>query len=324
MKIVFPDYFNKFRCIAGDCPDTCCSGWEIVVDSESVKKYSNIKSDFRNTLVSRMCKDSDGDVVFLSDNGRCPFLNANNLCDIYIKCGEEYLCNTCKMFPRFLEEYGSLRETGLGMACPEAARIILEEKDMWNFVSENNDEIPLPNDIEPELYFCLIQLRKKLFEIIFNKSIPFADCLNTVADMTEMCQHYIDKGEYEKINSLSVEIKNHGESCFFGKKSKKILLQLEILSKEWHNIICSADFNSTLNFTEEFRNIAAYYIYRYFLKALYDKDVLSKIKLCVFSCEVISRVTECGLNVVKAAQLYSKEAEYSAENIKTIYSELYN
>ena len=27
MKIVTPDYYKDFRCIAGDCTDTCCAGW---------------------------------------------------------------------------------------------------------------------------------------------------------------------------------------------------------------------------------------------------------------------------------------------------------
>ena len=29
-----PDYYKKFSCIADKCPDTCCAGWEIVVDDE--------------------------------------------------------------------------------------------------------------------------------------------------------------------------------------------------------------------------------------------------------------------------------------------------
>lgn len=39
MQITKPDYYNKFSCIAGDSPDTCCAGWQIMIDEKSLKKY---------------------------------------------------------------------------------------------------------------------------------------------------------------------------------------------------------------------------------------------------------------------------------------------
>ena len=39
MLYTIPDYYNEFSCIAGDCPDTCCAGWQIVIDKKSLKKY---------------------------------------------------------------------------------------------------------------------------------------------------------------------------------------------------------------------------------------------------------------------------------------------
>ena len=39
MEITRPDYYKEFSCIAGACPDTCCAGWQIVIDDKSLKKY---------------------------------------------------------------------------------------------------------------------------------------------------------------------------------------------------------------------------------------------------------------------------------------------
>ena len=39
MLIVYPDYYRQFSCIAGDCEDTCCAGWEIVIDPKSQQRY---------------------------------------------------------------------------------------------------------------------------------------------------------------------------------------------------------------------------------------------------------------------------------------------
>lgn len=38
MKLRKPDYYDRFRCIAGACKDSCCIGWEIDIDE---KKQEN-------------------------------------------------------------------------------------------------------------------------------------------------------------------------------------------------------------------------------------------------------------------------------------------
>lgn len=37
MKQIYPDFYPEFRCLAGDCPDTCCKDWEVVVDPEAME-----------------------------------------------------------------------------------------------------------------------------------------------------------------------------------------------------------------------------------------------------------------------------------------------
>ena len=35
MLYTIPDYYKEFSCIAADCEDTCCAGWQIVIDEKS-------------------------------------------------------------------------------------------------------------------------------------------------------------------------------------------------------------------------------------------------------------------------------------------------
>lgn len=42
MEYVYPDYYRQFTCIGGECPDTCCAGWEIVIDDKTLKSIRNI------------------------------------------------------------------------------------------------------------------------------------------------------------------------------------------------------------------------------------------------------------------------------------------
>ena len=77
MKIVTPDYYKNFKCIAGECTDTCCAGWDVDVDKESYKQYRRVIGSFGNKLRSVMVPSEDGGCTFTLKEGRCPFLNTN-------------------------------------------------------------------------------------------------------------------------------------------------------------------------------------------------------------------------------------------------------
>lgn len=126
MEFTFPNYYKEFSCIAGSCPDTCCAGWQIVIDNKTLKKYQHFKGPFHN----RLHNDIDWkEHVFRQYNRRCAFLNEENLCDIYTEAGPKMLCDTCRNYPRHVEEFEGLREISLSLSCPEAARILLSQKE---------------------------------------------------------------------------------------------------------------------------------------------------------------------------------------------------
>ena len=39
MKILTPNYYPAFRCIASACPDSCCKEWDVQVDAASAEYY---------------------------------------------------------------------------------------------------------------------------------------------------------------------------------------------------------------------------------------------------------------------------------------------
>ena len=72
MQVTFPSYYKQFSCIAGACPDTCCAGWQIMIDDKSMKKYRRFRGTFRNRLLN----DVDWEVhAFRQYDYRCAFLN---------------------------------------------------------------------------------------------------------------------------------------------------------------------------------------------------------------------------------------------------------
>ena len=50
MLYTIPDYYHEFSCIAGECEDTCCAGWQIVADEAALKKYKKVTGSFRKRL----------------------------------------------------------------------------------------------------------------------------------------------------------------------------------------------------------------------------------------------------------------------------------
>lgn len=135
-----PTYYHNFKCIADKCLHTCCEGWEIDVDDESMVRYST------NASVNKFIKDGQ---FILDKNERCPFLRSDGLCEMILQYGEDYLCNICKDHPRFRNFFGDHIEMGIGLCCEEAVRVILEfdGKFALQNIDDSTDLYPVPECI---------------------------------------------------------------------------------------------------------------------------------------------------------------------------------
>ena len=147
----FP-YTEAFHCTAGDCPDSCCKGWEIVIDPKTLQTYQQTCSTIGETIRSTLTKNEDDEWMFQNrEDGNCPFWNAEKLCDLQIQAGERLLCDTCRQFPRIPQDYTLFTEHVLSLACPEAARLVLTQTEPFQAIpltqaepSEPINEAELP------------------------------------------------------------------------------------------------------------------------------------------------------------------------------------
>ena len=124
MQIIKPSYFDRFRCIADQCPDSCCKEWDVQVDSESAAYYRSLPGELGDKL-RQVLKEEDGETYMTIENRRCPMWRSDGLCRIQAELGEQALCKTCREFPRLTHDYGDFIEMGLELSCPEAAKLIL-------------------------------------------------------------------------------------------------------------------------------------------------------------------------------------------------------
>lgn len=290
-----PTFYKDFKCIAGACPDSCCQGWEVDADEESMAYYMTLSGDIRNKIDSVLDRDEFGNTIFrLAEKKRCPFLNNENLCDMHIAIGGEHTPYTCRTFPRFINNFGGTRELGISFSCPVAADMMYQLKTPMSFKDELLDEPPELNEIDAQTYFYLVKARKKAFEIVQDRSLPINQRLLSLLDYAEELQ-----ADFEEYQEGSDDID------FFD-----VFHNPELINPEWTEKVNNGAVrkveNSVFNET-----IASYFIFRYFLTAVYDYDVLSKIKMAVVGV-LIS--TFFG-NDSWTMHLWSKETEHSQYNM---------
>lgn len=141
-KVLVPSYMKDFICIGSDCEDTCCQKWSISVSKNNYKNFKKLrKTDYANyvneNIIINTKKNADNKnyyaLIKLRDDGFCPFLDDNMLCNIYLKYGEDYMPYTCIVYPRDINAVGSDIEMSLIMSCPEAARKALGSTQLMEF-----------------------------------------------------------------------------------------------------------------------------------------------------------------------------------------------
>lgn len=191
MRLTVPDYYDRFRCIASRCTDNCCIGWEIGIDPAALADYQSQPGAFGDRLRAAI-QPGDPPFFALTKSGRCPFLNEENLCDIYRQLGENHLCAICDQHPRFHNWFGAEKESGLGLSCEEAARLILFSAPP-RLLCRETPEAPDPDtELNPELLAGLRAVREAAFAILAEPSLPLAHRLALLAALGQDLQHWMD------------------------------------------------------------------------------------------------------------------------------------
>ena len=295
MKIVKPIYYKDFKCIAGDCPDSCCQGWEVDVDDKTLSSYSNVNDSIKDKIMSVFSKDEFDNTIFtLTKDKRCPFLNNENLCDIHACIGQEYTPITCKNFPRFFNSFGATKEIGISFSCPVAADMIWNLGESLSFEEEMNSDFPDLNDIDASVYFKLKKAREEAFYIAQNQQLNIKDRMLKLLDFGLNIQNEID-------------FYNEGtqEIDFYD-----VFNNIEVINNEWVEKVNNPKNNKIVNsYSNE--NVLTYFIYKYFLLAVYDYDVLSKIKMAVIGVLITTYFGYDSWTI----HLWSKETEHSQYNM---------
>ena len=308
MVYVEPDYYGAFACKAGRCLHSCCIGWEIDIDEESAAFYRQVPGPFGQRLASEIHPGPPAHFR-LGAEERCPFLNREGLCDIYIQLGEEALCQICAEHPRFYNEYSDRTEVGLGLCCEAAAALILGREAPMRLLIDGEEE-PTP---EEEAFFSC---RDGLLSLLGEKGLPLEKRLGRILETVDAPFPVLPSGEW-------VEILSH----------------LEILSPTWRARLAelAALPSGALPFWAEdapplskrLENTlirgGEYFLFRHLAGSLEEGNLAGRVGFAVLAVCVLR-----GLLLLKGeaasqeewweeGRLLSTEWEYSEENTQALY-----
>lgn len=163
MNYLTVDIYNDFKCIADACPNTCCVNWQIIIDIETYIKMINKENELKMPA-KEWLKEENGIIYVKHHNQKCPMLTKNNLCNVVLKLGPQYLCETCRSYPRASKQYGGFIEEYLVMSCPEVIAQLLRSKTVEIIVSKDN--LPSPDYPYTNLYFFEVNVRTHILEIL--------------------------------------------------------------------------------------------------------------------------------------------------------------
>ena len=301
MKTFIPDYYPQFQCIAGACKHSCCIGWEIDIDEDTLAQYKAVGGSFGERLRKSIDFDSDCPHFITDNKGRCPFLNSENLCDIILTLGEEALCGICDLHPRFRNDFSDRTELGLGLCCEEAARIILTRVESMRLICIDDDgEEEEPDDSDLYLY----ALRD-----------------NAIAIMQDREFSYAERAEHLAM-AFDIDLPDPNPSYW-----AEVYLDLERLDEGWTELLRSlqSDFipNAFPQWDTAWEQLAVYFLYRHLPAAVWDGDVEGKVKFALLSVKLLqwlcsTKADVCFDDLLEFARMYASEIEYSDENLEKL------
>lgn len=346
MRLRAPHYYKNFKCIANKCKNNCCkAGWEIDIDKLSANVYKNTDSDFGKKLNSNINFKEPVHFI-LNKDGICPFLNTNDLCEIYINLGEKNMCQICRDHPRYYEWFDGIKECGIGLCCEEAARIILT-----NTAPFSTYETEIPEEIcdsyDNELYSYLLNARSKIISYLDDSSTPLHCRIKNVLWYAHTLQQNIDNNllNDEEIIDVKINKNNNFKNIFefyfsldfnnknylnYLKNNLKFcdnFLEINNIFFDNNSQIYGTFFDKNLDINNYLKNISIYFIWRYFLQATFDGDVLSRTKLMatsiavlefLFLCKVEEASTLSFEDILDIVRCYSEEIEYSEDNLQKL------
>lgn len=208
MISLYPTIYHTFQCKADRCENTCCQLWTIDIDETIAERYHTMTGPLGESLRQAITVDDEGShFVFSKEQPMCPLLNEQGLCKVVLELGEEGLCDTCHMHPRFYKYIEDLELCGVGLSCEASVELLAEDtqSDQVIFTIEDDDSEFSPDErltIQNIFELLALDIDSSYFQYSPNPDVQYYAKLLDLYGTTEP----IDEEWTVQINTLSHDI----------------------------------------------------------------------------------------------------------------------
>ena len=237
------NYLKHFECTAAACEDTCCHGWDIRVDQDTLERmHACPDSMLRDLLAANMrleapAKASPVCAARFKALGDyyCAFFESDRLCVLQKRAGPEYLPCLCHRYPREENIVDGCRERSAAIACPALARVVLLSQEPLRFESFGmpdrwphlfHREIDTSKAAGPRAHIAhFATLRALAVGILQNQKLAFETRLSRLGEFSHELQTLIEQHKPDLIEARLKAIATRKES-WFAKRPQAISDQL--------------------------------------------------------------------------------------------------
>lgn len=300
MISLYPTFYHTFQCKANQCHHTCCQKWTIDVDEETAKLYQTLPTPLGEDLRKFMTIDDEGYYFMFSDKQpTCPLLREDGLCRVVLELGEDSLCDTCHMHPRFYKYIEDLELCGVGLSCEESVeKLLATEGDQLLFTIEDDDgEFTAEDHPVLENIFDLLALgiNPAICQFTLNHSIHYCQELVTVYKKTEP----IDEEWTKQLAHLEAMLSSTTAST-----------TMDLLKVDTIDV-------SALN------KVYQYILYRQ-IDMLAEYSLESLVRYAFDATVFIALLTHQFGNLPEQIRRWSEQIEYDEDNVAFLFNEYEN
>lgn len=208
MISIYPTIYHEFQCKADGCENTCCQLWTIDIDEQTAERYHTMTGPLGESLRQAITIDEEGShFVFSKEQPMCPLLNEKGLCKVVLELGEEGLCDTCHMHPRFYKYIEDLELCGVGLSCEASVELLAKNRtnrELVFTIEDDDNEFGPDERLKLENVFQLLafDLEPALFQYTPSPSGEYYKQLLDIYKATEP----IDEAWTTQVNALSKDI----------------------------------------------------------------------------------------------------------------------
>lgn len=300
MISLYPTFYHTFQCKANQCHHTCCQKWTIDVDEETAKLYQTLPTPLGEDLRKFMTVDDEGYYFMFSDKQpTCPLLREDGLCRVVLELGEDSLCDTCHMHPRFYKYIEDLELCGVGLSCEESVeKLLATEGDQLLFTIEDDDSEFTAEDrpvLENIFDLLALGINPAICQFTLNHSIHYCQELVTVYKKTEP----IDEEWTKQLAHLEAMLSSTTAST-----------TMDLLKADTIDV-------SALN------KVYQYILYRQ-IDMLAEYSLESLVQYAFNATVFIALLTHQFGNLPEQIRRWSEQIEYDEDNVAFLFNEYEN